>query len=154
MRTTAVLASALVRSVTVLTDVCSAGGGGGGGGGEGGCGGGNGALPGGYGGGAGQVETEPEMPVRVVDQEQTVPPPTKILGPCAGSRECDATERLLQCKVGTSFSSLHGGILPSDRISNKIGSQTNGESIQKKQGIFPSGRWELFKFSAARTNCS
>ena len=43
---------------------------GGGGEGEGG----NGALPGGYGGGARQVETEPEMPVRVVDQEQTGPP--------------------------------------------------------------------------------
>ena len=51
---------------------------GGGGEGEGGGeGGGNGALPGGNGGGgAGQVETEPKMPVRVVDQEQTVPPAT------------------------------------------------------------------------------
>ena len=38
--------------------------------------GGNGALPGGYGGGAGQVETEPYKAVRVVDQEQTVPPAT------------------------------------------------------------------------------
>ena len=45
-----------------------------GGGGEGEGGGGNGALPGGYAGGsggAGQVETEPSMPVRVVAQEQT-----------------------------------------------------------------------------------
>ena len=47
-----------------------------GGGGEGEGGGGNGALPGGYGGGAGQVETEPYKAVRVVDQEQTVPPAT------------------------------------------------------------------------------
>ena len=89
-------------------------------------GGGNGALPGGYGGGAGQVETEPEMPVRVVDQEQTVPPfgPMATLRPCMGSRECDATERLLQCKVGKSFSSPHGGILQArlleqDRIPNE-----------------------------------
>ena len=31
--------------------------------------------------------------------------------PWSGSREWDATERLIQCKAGTSFSSPHGGIL-------------------------------------------
>ena len=96
------------------------------------------------------------MPVRVVDQEQTVPPLlllTKTLGPCMGSRECDATERLLQCKVGTSFSSLRGGILPSDRIPNKIGSQTNGESIQRKQGIFHRGDGKFEREHAHRQLC-
>ena len=51
-----------------LPTIDPAGGGGGGGEGEGG---------GGEGGGAGQVETVPETPpVRVVGQEQTVPPET------------------------------------------------------------------------------
>ena len=120
-----------------------------GGGGEGGDGGGgNGALPGGYGGGAGQVETEPEMPVRVVDQEQTVSPeisgPTATLGPWAGSSECDATERLLQWKVGTSFSSPRGGILQTrlveqDRIPNEW--RVNS----KKARHFPIGAMGTFE---------
>jgi hypothetical protein len=68
---TAVLASALVRPELVLTWVGGEGGGGEGEGG-GGEGGGGGGL--GEGGGAGQVETVPWTPVRVVAQEQTVPP--------------------------------------------------------------------------------
>ena len=50
------------------------GGGGEGGGGEGGGGEGGGEDGGGKGGGAGQAETVPETPVRVVAQEQTLPP--------------------------------------------------------------------------------
>ena len=78
---TPVLASALVKLVLVLTTAVPGGYGGGGGyggddGGEGGEGGGEGSGEGGgEGGGAGQVETVPETPsVRVVGQEQTVPP--------------------------------------------------------------------------------
>ena len=76
MWATAVLASALVRPVAVLTAVVPGGycGGGGGGGGEGGEGskGGSGGRDGG--GGPEQVETVlPKTPVRVVAQEQTVP---------------------------------------------------------------------------------
>eukprot|EP00900_Chrysochromulina_parva_P019195 jgi/Chrpa1/27277/Chrysochromulina_OHIO_Genome00025182-RA len=82
MRPTAVLASALVRAALVLTtDVLGAYGGGGGDGGErggdggeGGEGGGEGGDGGGGGGGAGQDETVPETPVRVIAQEQTMPP--------------------------------------------------------------------------------
>ena len=77
MRSTAVLASALVRSTVLLTTAVPGGygdsggyggygGGYGGGGGDGGGGGG-----GGEGGGAGQVETEPELYLGVVGQEQT-----------------------------------------------------------------------------------
>ena len=81
---TAVLASALVRSALVLTtEVPGAYGGGGGEGGErggdggdGGEGGDSGGSGGGGGGGAGQDETVPETPVRVIAQEQTVPPST------------------------------------------------------------------------------
>jgi hypothetical protein len=77
MWATAVLASALVRPVAVLTAVVPGGycGGDGDGGGEGGEGGegGSGGRDGGE--GAGQVETVPETPVRDVAQEQTVPPP-------------------------------------------------------------------------------
>ena len=98
MRPTAVLASALVRLATVLTAAVPGGygggdgdggerggdggggskrGGEGGGGGEGEGGGGVGEAGGGEGRGAGQVETVPETPpVRVVGQEQTVPPET------------------------------------------------------------------------------
>jgi hypothetical protein len=88
-----VLASALVRLALVLTtEVPGAYGGGGGGdggegsdGGEGGGDGGEGGEGGdggeGGGGGAGQDETVPKMPVRVIAQEQTMPPLTKTLGP-------------------------------------------------------------------------
>ena len=80
MRPTAVLASALVRSATVLTEVCSSREGGGGGGGSG-AGGGGGAASGAGGAGAGQVDTVPETSVGVVGQEQTVPPLTWTLRP-------------------------------------------------------------------------
>jgi hypothetical protein len=77
MWATAVLASALVRPALVLTAAVPGGycGGGGGGGGDGGEGskGGSGGHDGG--GGPGQVETVPRTSVRVVAQEQTVPPP-------------------------------------------------------------------------------
>ena len=85
---TALLASALVRPALVLTtEVPGAYGGGGGGdggdGGDGGEGGGDGGEGGeggdggeGGGGGAGQDETVPETPVRVIAQEQTMPPAT------------------------------------------------------------------------------
>jgi len=80
MRPTAVLASALSRLATVLTAATpgSSGGGGGDGGGDGGEGGEGGKGGGGSegGGGTGQVETVPETLVRVVGQEQTVPPET------------------------------------------------------------------------------
>ena len=91
MRPTAVLASALVRSATVLTKVPGGDGGGeggedvggggegegGGGEGEGGGGEGGGGGRGGRGGGAGQVETMPLTPpsVRAVGQKQTAVPP-------------------------------------------------------------------------------
>jgi hypothetical protein len=86
---TAVLASALVRSALVLTtEVPGAYGGGGGSGGDGGEGGGDGGdggdgggIKGGRGGGAGQDETVPETPFRVIAQEQTMPPLTRTLGP-------------------------------------------------------------------------
>jgi uncharacterized membrane protein YgcG len=86
---TAVLASALVRPALVLTtEVPGAYGGGGGDGGErggdggeGGEGGGEGGDGGGSGGGAGHDETVPATPVRVIAQEQTMPPLTKTLGP-------------------------------------------------------------------------
>ncbi len=88
MQQTAVLASALVRPALVLTtEVPGAYGGGGGDGGDGGRGGGGGGCDGGRGGdggdgggdggdggGAGQVEIVPATRVRVVSQEQTVPP--------------------------------------------------------------------------------
>ena len=91
---TAGLASALVRLVLVLTWVCGDGDGGGGDGdggggdgdgdggdgggdgGDGGEGGDSGGSGGGGGGGAGQEETVPETPVRVIAQEQTMPPLT------------------------------------------------------------------------------
>ena len=79
MWATAVLVSALVRPALVLTvtpvvpgGYCGGGGGGGGDGGEGSKGG-RGGRDGG--GGPEQVETMPWTPVRVVAQEQTVPPP-------------------------------------------------------------------------------
>ena len=85
---TAVLASALVRWALVLTtEVPGAYGGGGRGGRDGGDGGGDGGdgdggggegggggRGGGDGSGAGQDETVPETPVRVIAQEQTMPP--------------------------------------------------------------------------------
>ena len=79
MRPTPVLASALVRATVLLTTVVpgaysgdgGAYGGDGGGEGEGGGGEGEGGCEG---GGAGQVETEPETPVGVVGQKQTVTP--------------------------------------------------------------------------------
>ena len=84
MRPTAVLASALVRSALVpTTEVPGAygggggdGGGDGGDGGDGGEGGDSGGSGGGGGGGAEQIETVPETPVRVIAQEQTMPPLT------------------------------------------------------------------------------
>ena len=93
---TAVLASALVRSALVLTtEVPGAYGGGGGEGGDGGEGGGDGGEGGGDGGdggdggeggaggggGAEQDETVPETPVKVIAQEQTMPPLTFTFAP-------------------------------------------------------------------------
>ena len=86
------MASALVRATVLLTICGGDGGGEGGEGGEGGDGGkegglgghlGGGGKEGGLGGGgAGQVETVPSTPsVRVVGQEQTVPPVTWTFGP-------------------------------------------------------------------------
>ena len=80
MRPKAVLASALVRPATVLTKVPGGDGGGEGGEGEREGGGGEGEGGGGEGeggsegGGRTQVETEPETPVGVVGQKQTVTP--------------------------------------------------------------------------------
>ena len=75
MRPTAVLASALVRPALVLVLTWPGGGEGGRGALPGGNGGGEGGN-GGYGGGGAEHEvgTEPLTPVRVVAQEQTVPP--------------------------------------------------------------------------------
>ena len=90
---TAVLASALARWALVFTtEVPGAyggrdggGGGDGGRGGDGGDGGGDGGDGGeGGDGGAGQIETVPETPVRVIAQEQTMPPATRTLGPWVG----------------------------------------------------------------------
>ena len=67
---TTLRAGSFLAAVAAAAGLRGAGGGKGGGGEDGGEGGGS-------GGGAGQVETVPETPsVRVVGQEQTVPPPT------------------------------------------------------------------------------